>query len=717
MLRAITCAVLRFLFRVEVRGRMEPADRLLILANHQSFLDVLFLLAFLPVKPVWLVHANIAALPLMKILLRFVPHLVVDTSSPWAIKTMCAMVEKGQPVMIFAEGRITTSGAMMKIYDGPAFVAAKTEATVIPVAIAGAVYSKASRMSGDFPRRWFPRIRMTIRPPVTIAMPEGRTAKIRRRLASEKLRHIMQAAISSGRADTTMFDTFLDAVELYGRGRLMLEDVTRKELSYGGILKASMALGRILTKVSAEGENVGVLMPNVSTTVSLMLGAMAMRRVPAMLNFTSGLDGMQSACRIAAIKVVLTSRAFLEKSKLAATVGKLQNVRVLCLEDLRPSFKLKDKLWLIFWALRFPRAARKKARPQDPAAILFTSGSEGKPKGVVLSHAAILANVAQLHSIIDVTSKDKFMTCLPLFHAFGLTVGVFMPLTSGTRIFLYPSPLHYRMIPELIYDRDCTLSFATNTFLANYAKYAHPYDFRSMRYLGSGAEKLSEEVRRTYLERFGVRIMEGYGATECAPVLALNTPLGYKVGTVGELMPEMEYRIEQVAGIEEGGVLHVRGPNVMLGYLRDDQPGVIQPPSSIFGEGWYNTGDVVSVDFNGAVTILGRRKRFAKVAGEMVSLDLPEKIAVAASKQHQHAAVARVEAGRGEIIVLFTQDPALRREHLLATAREMGAPDLAVPRRIKYMAHLPLLGNGKTDYVTLVKLSEELGKAEAVTTP
>jgi acyl-[acyl-carrier-protein]-phospholipid O-acyltransferase/long-chain-fatty-acid--[acyl-carrier-protein] ligase len=377
---------------------------------------------------------------------------------------------------------------------------------------------------------------------------------------------------------------------------------------------------------------------------------------------------------------------------------------------------LKDKLWLIFWALRFPRAARKKARPQDPAAILFTSGSEGKPKGVVLSHAAVLANVAQLHSIIDVTSKDKFMTCLPLFHAFGLTVGVFMPLTSGTRIFLYPSPLHYRMIPELIYDRDCTLSFATNTFLANYAKYAHPYDFRSMRYLGSGAEKLSEEVRRTYLERFGVRLMEGYGATECAPVLALNTPLGYKVGTVGELMPEMEYRIEQVAGIEEGGVLHVRGPNVMLGYLRDDQPGVIQPPSSIFGEGWYNTGDVVSVDFNGAVTILGRRKRFAKVAGEMVSLDLPEKIAVAASKQHQHAAVARVEAGRGEIIVLFTQDPALRREQLLATAREMGAPDLAVPRRIKYMPHLPLLGNGKTDYVTLTKLAEELGKAEAVTT-
>jgi acyl-[acyl-carrier-protein]-phospholipid O-acyltransferase/long-chain-fatty-acid--[acyl-carrier-protein] ligase len=238
-----------------------------------------------------------------------------------------------------------------------------------------------------------------------------------------------------------------------------------------------------------------------------------------------------------------------------------------------------------------------------------------------------------------------------------------------------------------------------------------------MRYLGSGAEKLSEEVRRTYLERFGVRIMEGYGATECAPVLALNTPLGYKVGTVGELMPEMEYRIEQVAGIEEGGVLHVRGPNVMLGYLRDDQPGVIQPPSSIFGEGWYNTGDVVSVDFNGAVTILGRRKRFAKVAGEMVSLDLPERIAVAASKQHQHAAVARVEAGRGEIIVLFTQDPGLRREQLLATAREMGAPDLAVPRRIKYMPHLPLLGNGKTDYVTLVKLSEELGKAEAVTTP
>jgi acyl-[acyl-carrier-protein]-phospholipid O-acyltransferase / long-chain-fatty-acid--[acyl-carrier-protein] ligase len=712
MLRAFVRTLSRWLFRVEVRGEVQAADKLLIVSNHQSFLDVILLAAFLPLRPVWLVHTTIAKIWYFKILLRFFPHLIVDTASPWAIKTMVGMVESGHPMLIFPEGRITTSGGLMKIYDGPAFVAAKTGASVVPIAIDGAVYSLFSRMSGEFPVRRFPRIRITIRPPRTIPMPEGRTAKIRRRLASETLRHIMQETLCEGRPRQTLFDAFLDAVVLHGRGRGLLEDTNFQEQSFGGVLKASLALGRILSKFTSEGEHVGLLMPNVGTTVSLILGACAFRRVPAMLNYTAGLDGMQNACRIAAIRVVVTSRAFLERSRLAAAAEKLQDVRLVCLEDLRAGFGFRDKLWLMLWALRFPRRARTPARPEDPAVILFTSGSEGKPKGVVLSHAAILANIAQLRSIIDVTAKDKFMTALPLFHAFGLTVGTFLPLVTGSRLFLYPSPLHYRMVPEMTYDRDCTILFATNTFLANYAKFAHPYDFRSVRYAGSGAEKLSEEVRRTYLEKFGIRILEGYGATECAPVLSLNTPLGYQAGTVGELLPQIEYRIEPVAGIEGGGLLHVRGPNLMLGYLRDDRPGVVQPLASVFGEGWYNTGDIVSIDESRFVTILGRMKRFAKVAGEMVSLDLPEKIATEASPRFLHASASRTEPGRGEIILLFTQDPSLRRDQLVAAARRMGSPEMAVPRRIYYLPKLPLLGNGKTDYMALNQMADEMRKTE-----
>jgi acyl-[acyl-carrier-protein]-phospholipid O-acyltransferase/long-chain-fatty-acid--[acyl-carrier-protein] ligase len=325
----------------------------------------------------------------------------------------------------------------------------------------------------------------------------------------------------------------------------------------------------------------------------------------------------------------------------------------------------------------------------------------------VLSHGSILANVAQILAMIEFSSKDKLLSALPLFHAFGLTIGMILPLIRGARVFLYPSPLHYRVIPEVIYDRDCTAMFATNTFLANYAKTAHIYDFRSVRYVVAGAEKLSEDVRRLYGEKFGLRILEGYGATECSPVISANTPMSGRIGTVGELVPGMEGRIEKVPGIDEGGVLHVKGPNVMLGYLRPDRPGTVEPTRSIYGEGWYNTGDVVVVE-DGFVRIVGRTKRFAKIAGEMVSLETVERIAVTASPNLEHAATSIKDPVRGEVILLYTQDPDLDRERMQKAARQMGAPEIALPRRIEFLAKIPLLGNGKKDYVTLHRLANEL---------
>jgi acyl-[acyl-carrier-protein]-phospholipid O-acyltransferase/long-chain-fatty-acid--[acyl-carrier-protein] ligase len=640
-----------------------------------------------------------------RIPMKLFPHLVVDTANPLAMKALVALVESGRPVLIFAEGRITVTGGMMKIYDGPAWVAARTGATVVPVHIDGPRYTGMGRMSGDFPRKSFPRITLTIGAPCKLEMPVARTAKLRRRMASERLRRIMQESAFAARKRTTLVEAFLDAIELHGRGRDMLEDIRQPDQTYGQLLKATLALGRIASKLTEEGEYVGVLMPNAGTTVSLVYGLMAQRRVPAILNYTSGLDGMQSACRMTRARLVITSRAFLEKARLEATVAKLEGVRVICLEDLRPILTLADKLWLVFWALRFPRRTVKPAKPEDPAVVLFTSGSEGRPKGVVLSHDSILANIAQIHAVFDVTSKDKFMSCMPMFHAFGLTIGVFLPFTCGARVYLYPSPLHYRIIPEMAYDRNCTVLFATNTFLANYAKYAHPYDLRSLRITGAGAEKLSEDVRALYAGKFGIRVFEGYGATECAPIVSVQTFLAFGAGTVGELLPGMEAKLEPVAGIEEGGLLHVRGPNLMLGYLRDSAPGKIDPPSSVFGEGWYATGDIVSIDDAGYLTLCGRVKRFAKVAGEMVSLETAEAIAVAASPNSRHAAVAVEETGRGEVIVLYTEDASLKRDALKQAARDLGLPELALARRVVHLKPLPLLGNGKKDYVTLNRLA------------
>ncbi len=388
-------------------------------------------------------------------------------------------------------------------------------------------------------------------------------------------------------------------------------------------------------------------------------------------------------------------------------IAALQGMSVLYLEDLRPTMGMMDKLWVLF-GLLFPRAMEVRCEPEDIAVVLFTSGSEGKPKGVVLSHRALLSNIAQIRSVIDFSADDKVLNALPIFHSFGLTGGALLPILTGMKLFLYPTPLHYRVIPEIAYDRNCSVLFGTSTFLANYAKFAHPYDFYRLRYVVAGAEKLSAAVRDVWFEKFGIRILEGYGATETAPVLAVNTPMAFRSGTVGQLLPCISSKLIPVTGIEKGGMLHVKGPNVMSGYYRFDNPGVLQAPSSEAGEGWYETGDVVAIDDDGFVSIVGRVKRFAKVAGEMVSLEVVEKLATHASPTAMHGASSQVDGGRGEAIVLFTTDASLTREAMIAAAQAMGIPELAAPRKIHVVAALPLLGTGKADYVTLKKMAETL---------
>ncbi|MDR2875208.1 MAG: bifunctional acyl-ACP--phospholipid O-acyltransferase/long-chain-fatty-acid--ACP ligase [Methylobacillus sp.] len=709
----------RVVFRVRVRGvehalagAREAGDRLLIIANHESFLDGTLLGLFLPLpkEPVFVVHTEAVKHRFRRWSLDILcDYLTVDPNNPMAIKQVIQLVESGRPVVIFPEGRITTTGSLMKVYDGPAFIAAKTGATLLPVRVDGAMHSYFSRMNkGKEPRKLFPRITLTLSPPTKLSMPEAESSQERRHKAGDAMRRLMLEMAMTRPASDTLYGALCDTMDHYGRDRRVLEDVKEIEYSYQDVLKMALALGRVVGRMSRRDERVGVLLPNLAATVGLFFGLSALRRVPAMLNYTAGTDGMQAACSAAEIKLLVTSRAFVEQANIADKIAALQGVeRIVYLEDLREQLTLFDKIWLVCWGLRFPRCAQIKTSTEDAAVVLFTSGSEGKPKGVVLSHRAILANVAQIRAIIDISADDKMLNALPIFHSFGLTGGTLWPLFSGMNLFLYPTPLHYRVIPELAYDRNCTLLLGTGTFLGHYANNANPYDFYKMRYVIAGAEKLAPAVRDLWFEKFGIRIYEGYGATETAPVIAVNTPMGYCSGTVGQFLPGIEYRLQAVPGIDHGGRLHVRGPNVMSGYLKADQPGVLQPPvADELGAGWYDTGDIVDVDEDGFVRILGRVKRFAKIAGEMVSLESVEKIAQKAAPDAQHAASSQPDESKGEALVLFTTDANLDRAALQEAARSLGIPELAVPRKIARVEELPLLGTGKIDYVTLKRMAE-----------
>ncbi len=708
MFASILRFISKILFRVEVRGleNVPAEDGLLIVANHESFLDGLLLCIFLPKKATFVVHTSTFKKWSFRQALRLTRHVEVDTANPIAMKKVIKLLESGENVVVFPEGRVTATGEIQKVYDGPGFIAGKTGATVLPVRIDGASESYFGRLSRHQLKRLFPRVTLTVLPTTNIVMPKASnrsfpTGKQRRRIAGEGMRSVMQKMLFQAQKSRTLFEAFLDAVDKFGGDYKLIEDLNEVEETYQDLLKKSLALGRIACKVSSSGEVVGVLMPNITNTLALIFGMSAFNRVPAMLNYTSGAAGMQNACIAANVKTIITSHKFIEAAELENVVANLRNLNVVYLEDLRAQFGMLDRAWLMGYALHYPRLAMETNSPEQPAVVLFTSGSEGKPKGVVHSHKSILANVAQIKSIIDFSPTDKFMMVLPVFHSFGFT-GTLLPILNGIKINIFPSPLQYKVIPELIYNKGCTVFFATSTFLGNYAKFAHPHDFNKLRIVVAGAEKLNDEVRKIYSEKFGIHILEGYGTTECAPAVAINSPIANLIGSVGQLVSGMEAKLEAVPGITNGGLLHVRGENVMLGYFLFDNPGELNSPA----EGWYNTGDIVEIDAQNYIHIRGRVKRFAKVAGEMVSLEVVEHIANTAAPDHLHAASSISNAQRGESIILFTCDKKLKREDLQIVAKNLGLPELAVARKIIVIEEIPLLGSGKTDYVTLKQMAE-----------
>lgn len=707
---AVVKSVLQWLFQkvyhLDIKGQenlYKLQDKSIIIANHLSFLDAALISAVLPERVSFAINSQIAKQWWMRPFLLVADTIALDPSNPMSIRSVIDRVNQGHKVVIFPEGRLTMTGSLMKVYEGPAMIADKTAAQLLPVIISGAQYTPFSKLRGKVRIRLFPKITLTFMEPVKFIIPPHLRGRKRRQSGGIKLYDVMTNMVfQSHNLQQTLFDSILDAKTVHGGNHMIVEDTERNPLSYHQLITRTFILGAALQKHTQNNENIGVLLPNMISTLVCFFGLQVFGRIPAMLNYSTSTHNVLNACQVARIQVVITARKFITAGNLSDLVEtlKYQSIAIIYLEDLRHEITLQDKLkgQIAAFAPRTYYAHVNKTRcPESPAVVLFTSGSEGKPKGVVLSHTNIQANRHQVSSRIDFGTTDIVFNSLPIFHSFGLTGGTLLPLLSGIRTFFYPSPLHYRIIPELIYDTNATLLFGTDTFLNGYARFAHAYDFQSVRYVFAGAEKLQESTRKKWVENYGIRIFEGYGATETSPILSINTPMHYQPGTVGRLMPGITYLLSPVPGIQMGGKLIVSGPNIMQGYYSSEQPGVIVPPRN----GWYDTGDIVSIDGAGYITIRGRVKRFAKIGGEMVSLTAVEAYVYQVWSHHTHAVVQIPDPKKGEQLVLVTTYPNANRSDIVQYVLQHQIGKLNIPKTILIIHKMPVLPTGKTNYLEL----------------
>ena len=639
----------------------------------------------------------------------------VDMNSPYSVKRMAEYLQKGGRLVLFPEGRLSRTGSLMKLFDGTGFLIHKTRAKVITAYLRGTKRLPLSPNPGL--KQWFPRLSVhfssVLVPPrlERLSITESRH-RLTDWLYDQMVRQQFETELKFGPA------TLPSAIEAAARlhpGRVAFQDSTMQKVTFRRFLVGARLLARQWSNLGPGSRSVGVLLPNINAMPVTLLALWEADKSPAILNYSTGPAVILECAQLASLKQIISSRVFVERLSLDTKPFTSAGIEFVFLEDARAKISKWQRIAAGLRSFLKTSIGKLEISPEQTAMILFTSGSEGAPKGVELTHRNLMANIRQMLSVIDLIQTDRFFNALPLFHSFGLVIGLLLPLVEGVFVFLYLSPLHYRVVPSAFYNLNCTVLFGTNTFLIGYGRKANPYDFRSLRYLFAGAEKLQESTIALWLQKFGARILEGYGATECSPVISANTPMRQRPGSAGRFLPEIDHRLEPVEGIggqdkseEERahrnvGRLFVRGPNVMRGYLNHEA----NVAFSKLG-GWYDTGDIVEVDAEGYVHILGRLKRFAKISGEMVSLTATEDALGAAFPRYglkfALAIVARPDETRGEKLVAVTNEPRLTMEQIREAIRLRGLSNLAAPREIKVVRELPRLGSGKVNHRELEKM-------------
>ena len=707
--------------RITELKQLKTDDAGICVVNNLSYIDPLLIWAFFPHRPFFVMTKQTMGRKWVWLLLRFADIILYKPNDTFMPREVANVVKSGRFVVMFVEGRISETGYLMKIYEVPVFIANLAKSKLIPIHIEGAQYSYHTKLVGrNLSKHIFPHVTIFVGEPCQLTFKTGLTEREKREKAGlflyNKMAEMIYHACDRKR---TLFKVVVDSMRSYGRvgfhKRIVFEDITRKPITYGKLILGSFALSNIFKKITNDGERVGVLLPNSIPTVAAILGLQIYRRVPTMLNYSLGANAILNACKTAPVTKILTSKLFIEKGNLHHVIDSLNEsgLEIIYMEDIKKKITLSVKLWALLktiFAVKFgfvPNAYNYK----DVAVILFTSGSEGTPKGVALTHYNITTNLAQIFARVAITSQDVLFMSLPMFHSLGL-IATFVPLASGAREFLYPSPLHYKVIPQLVYETNATIMFGTDTFFRQYAREAHPYDFYNIKIAVVGAEKLKNDTKQMWIDKFGIRILEGYGVTETSPVISINTPMHNRAGSVGSVFPGMTAKIKRIPEIEHGGVLMIKGDNVMAGYIKIDNPGVIQPPK----DGWHDTGDIVEIDEDGFVFIKDRFKRFAKIGGEMVSLTAVENFIIKmygednfinrdknVEQAEDYMIIAVPHYKKGEQLVLVTNNKGVKFADIAAYAKQFNISELMLPKTILIHEELPIFANGKKDYITLKK--------------
>jgi len=702
LLRVITNRVMRIVYKIDVKG-MENFEKCkggtLIIANHTSFIDGIILSNIFGEKVSFAINTDVAKKFFVKPFLKLVKYFPIDNSNVMVVKSIIDELKKGGMVVIFPEGRITTTGGLMKVYPGPAVVADKSNADILPVCIEGSQYSDFSYFGIKTKSRRQRKITVTILPPRKLGVDHSLPDSARRSAAVTKLYDVMcEMKFAGNSKNNTIFYSLIQKILLVGRGKEIIDDMNRQPITFGYLLGAVFAFAGRIVRQTEEDEYVGLMMSNTKTMVEIFFALSAVNRVPCMINYTDTPENILACAKNAGIKKIYTSKAFITESGLENIESKLSEngIKLFYTEDLKDGLKFTEKLFaylMSFFPRRYYKIINKNIDISKPAVVLFTTGDTGKSKSVVLSHKNIQAIRAQLSSVMDFGIQDSFFNAMPAFHSFGITAGMLFPLLRGIKVFMYHSPLHYRTVSELVYDTNSTVILGTDTFLYGYAQTAHPYDFYSVRFVIAGVEKLREETVKAWEENFGIRIFEAYGTAETSSTLAINTPMYFKNGSTGRFLPSVEYKLDPMAGLSAGGRLTVKGPNVSNSYIKD---GVL----NISSDEWFDTGDIVKIDEDGFVFVEGKIERFTEINGETVSLTAIETAVSAVWPKYKHAVVNM--SGSKRNIVLFTTNSQADAQELEKCAAE----GFVMPSKIKFIEEIPITGTGATDYVKLARIAK-----------